>query len=141
MPEAIGQKLTSKRTVYIGGLSEDCHEALVRAAAVPFGPVKSVEIPRDFKSGTHRGFAFVEFEDPDDAVECIYNMNGSELLGRTLNVSLAQPHQHKLGSEKAIWTTDEWFKEQTKREDREAENASNAAAEAVALKENAPVPL
>ena len=96
-------------------------------------------MPRDFKDGTHRGFAFVEFEDPDDAAECIYNLNGAELLGRTLKVSLAQPNQHRLGSDKAVWTSDEWFKEQAKKEDEERAKESNAAAEEVALKESAPV--
>jgi len=110
MPDTVGV-LVSKRTVYIGGLVAECHESLVRAAALPFGPVKQVEIPRDYKTGEHRGFAFVEFDDPDDAAECIFNLNGAELLGRSLNVSLAQPNRHSLGSDKAVWSTDAWFKE------------------------------
>lgn len=135
-----GPVLTSRRAIYLGGLSEEIHEAILRATCVPFGPVKSVDIPRDYKKGTHRGFGFVEFEDPDDAAEAIFNLNGSDLYGRTLNVSVAQPHQVKLGSERAVWSTDEWFKEQTEKQNNGSSNvAENAAADAVALKENAPV--
>uniref|UniRef100_A0A7S2NYW4 RRM domain-containing protein n=1 Tax=Leptocylindrus danicus TaxID=163516 RepID=A0A7S2NYW4_9STRA len=141
--KAKGPVLTSRRTVYLGGLSEEVHEAILRATCVPFGPVKSVDIPRDYKKGTHRGFGFVEFDDPDDAAEAIFNLHGSELYGRTLNVSVAQPHQVKLGSERAVWSTDEWFKEQTEGQGSYGSSnnaaAENEAADAVALKENAPV--
>jgi len=68
----------------------------------------------DYVEGKHRGFAFVEFEDPDDAQEAIFNMDGGELLGRTLKVSMAQPNQiHKLSSDsnQAIWNSDEWFQQ------------------------------
>jgi len=34
-------------------------------------------------------------------------MDGAELMGRTLKVSLAQPNQLSLGSHKAVWSTDE----------------------------------
>jgi peptidyl-prolyl isomerase E (cyclophilin E) len=67
----------------------------------------------DYTKGVHRGFAFTEYEDADDADEAIFNLNGSELLGRTLKVSLAQPNQvNKLSSNhEAVWKSDEWFKE------------------------------
>ena len=67
----------------------------------------------DYAKGKHRGFAFVEYDDADDASEAIYNMDGADLLGYTLKVSLAQQNQlNKLsGSQKsgAIWNNDEWF--------------------------------
>ena len=69
----------------------------------------------DFQSGKHKGFAFVEFEDPEDAEEAIFNMDGAELLGRTLKVNVAQANQvTKLTqkSNEAIWTSDEWFQQQ-----------------------------
>ena len=68
----------------------------------------------DYAAGVHRGFAFVEFEDSDDAAESIFNMDGAELMGRTIRASLAQPNQvHKFSSAssstEAIWKSDEWF--------------------------------
>ena len=68
----------------------------------------------DYTVGKHRGFAFVEYEDAEDAEEAIFNLDGSELMGRTMRVSLAQPNQaNKLSKkEDAIWTSDEWFQQQ-----------------------------
>ncbi len=40
-----------------------------------------------YQTEKHRGFAFVEFELPEDAQAAIDNMNDSELFGRTLKVS------------------------------------------------------
>jgi RNA recognition motif-containing protein len=75
--------------------------------------------PMDYVSGTHRGFCFVEFAEADDADEAIFNMDGADLLGRTISVSVAQANQvHRLGSSggdgaatttEAVWKSDEWF--------------------------------
>lgn len=105
--------IQSRRTLYVGGIASEATEATIRATFVPFGPIKSIDIPRDYAKGTHRGFCFIEFEEPDDASEAIYNCDGAEILGRSLSVNLAQAHRHKLGSAKAVWSTDEWFREQS----------------------------
>ena len=75
----------------------------------------------DYVKGKHRGFAFIEFRDADDAEECIFNMDGADLAGRTIAVSIAQPNQvHKLSSSsggggaptsEAVWKSDEWFQQ------------------------------
>lgn len=104
--------LATKRIVYVGGLGEEIKEDLIRAAFIPFGNIKSVMMPMDYQAGTHKGFAFVDFEDADDASESIFNMDGGELMGRTLRVSLAQPNQinkFSSASSEAIWKSDEWF--------------------------------
>lgn len=104
--------LQSRRSLYVGGLTDSVKEAELRAAMIPFGPLKSIDMPMDFAKGTHKGFAFVEYQNADDANEAIYNMDGAELFGRVLNVNLAQNNQMTLGSNKAVWTTDEWFQKQ-----------------------------
>jgi len=75
----------------------------------------------DYQSGSHKGFSFVEYQDADDAAEALYNMDGAELMGRVLNVNLAQKNQIKLGNHKAVWLTDEWFKEQAQAGEVEVE--------------------
>ena len=67
----------------------------------------------DYTNGKHRGFAFTEYEDADDAEEAIFNLNGSEMLGRTLKVSLAQQNQvNKLSNaHEAVWKSDDWFQQ------------------------------
>jgi peptidyl-prolyl isomerase E (cyclophilin E) len=42
-------------------------------------------------AGKHRGYGFVEYVEPEDAIEAIENMNDSELFGRTLKVNVAKP--------------------------------------------------
>jgi peptidyl-prolyl isomerase E (cyclophilin E) len=67
----------------------------------------------DYAEGVHRGFGFVEYEDADDASEAVFNMEGADLMGRSIRVSLAQPNQlNKLStSQQAIWSSDEWFQQ------------------------------
>uniref|UniRef100_A0A7S3QJZ2 RRM domain-containing protein n=1 Tax=Chaetoceros debilis TaxID=122233 RepID=A0A7S3QJZ2_9STRA len=101
--------LQSRRSLYVGGLADEVKETNLRATLIPFGPLKSIDIPMDYASGKHKGFAFVEYIDGEDASEAIYNLDGSELYGRVLNVNLAQHNQNRLSSNKAVWSTDEFF--------------------------------
>ena len=43
-----------KRTVYVGGLAEECNEKLINDAFVPFGDLIEIQIPVDFESQKHR---------------------------------------------------------------------------------------
>ncbi len=36
--------LQSRRSLYVGGLGDEVNESILRAAMIPFGPLKSVEI-------------------------------------------------------------------------------------------------
>lgn len=50
-------------------------------------------------SEKHRGFAYVEFQDPDDAAAALENMHDSEMFGRVLKCNLAA----KTGKGGAVW--------------------------------------
>merc|ERR1712194_71948 len=104
--------LQSRRALYIGGLDPAVTETTLRAAFLPFGPIQHIDIPMDYAHGTHKGFAFLEFDESDDANEAIYNMDGAELFGKALTVNVAQADKMKLGSSKALWSTDEYHKKQ-----------------------------
>lgn len=58
----------------------------------------------------HRGFAFVQFEDKDDAAEAIDNMNNAELFGRVLKVNISKPDAMK-GGHRPVWESqaDKYF--------------------------------
>ena len=76
----------------------------------------------DYKKGTSKGFAFVEYEEADDATEAIFNRNGSHLLGRTLQVNMAQASQATKLSE-PVWQGDDWFQKQQQEEGKEGDTA------------------
>jgi peptidyl-prolyl isomerase E (cyclophilin E) len=98
----------ARRTLYVGGLDGAVTDHILRAAFVPFGELKDVSVPLDHAAGTNRGFGFVEFEDEGDAAEAVDNMDGAELFGRTLRVTLARPQQGT-GKGKAVWSAEEWY--------------------------------
>jgi len=98
-----------KKTVYVGGLAEEVDEKVVKAAFIPFGDLVDVQIPLDYETEKHRGFAFVEFELQEDAKAAIENMNDSELFGRTLRVNLAKPMRLRENSSRPVWADDEWL--------------------------------
>ncbi|KAB0796227.1 hypothetical protein PPYR_10288 [Photinus pyralis] len=101
----------NKRTIYVGGLAEEVDEKILNAAFIPFGDVVDIQIPLDYETEKHRGFAFIEFECAEDAAAAIDNMNDSELFGRTIRVNLAKPQRIKEGSTRPVWAEDTWLQQ------------------------------
>ncbi|KAI1210602.1 uncharacterized protein F4807DRAFT_53351 [Annulohypoxylon truncatum] len=106
-----------KATVYVGGLASVVTSVNIHDAFIPFGEIADISLPKsDAPNATepHRGFAYVEYEDAEDAKEAIDNMDQSELFGRVLKVSAAKPPKSAdegLGSKKAIWEQERWLAE------------------------------
>ena len=96
-------------TVYVAGLTNEVDQAILHGAFIPFGEIAEVSLPKpELRSSTdpHRGFGYVEFEDPSDAEAAIDNMDGAELYGRVLTVAVAKPQKkgsERLGAKTAIW--------------------------------------
>lgn len=62
----------------------------VRTAFSAYGSVRDVYLPLDFHTRKPRGFGFVEFYDSKDAERCLDEMDGKELDGKLLEVTLAK---------------------------------------------------
>ena len=92
---------TVKRTLYVGGLDELVTKDVFRAAFVPFGEIVDISLPFDMRTGKHRGFGFVEYEDPEDAQAAIENMDRAELYGRVLKVNISNKAIE--GGSGAVW--------------------------------------
>lgn len=75
------------------------------------GDIFEVQLPIDYETQKHRGFAFIEYENSDDAAAAIDNMNDSELFGRAIRVNLAKPVRLKETSSKPVWAEDQWLSE------------------------------
>ncbi|XP_073968505.1 peptidylprolyl isomerase cyclophilin-33 isoform X1 [Rhodnius prolixus] len=102
---------STKRTIYVGGLADEVDEEILRSAFLAFGEIIDIQIPLDYQTEKHRGFAFIEYEFAEDAAAAIDNMNDSELFGRTVRVNLAKPQKIKEGSTRAVWSEDTWLQQ------------------------------
>lgn len=100
----------SKRTLYVGGLAEEVDANLLRSAFSPFGDINDVNIPLDYSTQKHKGFAFIEFQLVEDAADAIDNMDNSEILGRTIRVNIAKPIKYKDTANQPIWASDDYLR-------------------------------
>ena len=78
----------SKKMIYVGGLADEVDSKVLNAAFIPFGDIVEVNLPIDYETEKHRGFAFIEFELAEDASAAIDNMNDGEMFGRQLRVKV-----------------------------------------------------
>jgi len=69
-------------TVHVGNVSSRVREKDLRRKFEKYGKIRRLELLRDF--------AFVDYDDPDDARDAIDNLDGYELEGRSLQVALAR---------------------------------------------------
>ncbi|TGZ73837.1 hypothetical protein CRM22_001286 [Opisthorchis felineus] len=67
-------------------------------------------MPMDYQTEKHRGFAFIEFEEMEDAMSAIDNMNESEIFGRTIRVNVARPVRIREGWSRPVWSDENWLK-------------------------------
>ena len=77
-----GKGSNPKTVLYVGGLEEEVTEDVLKAAFIPFGPLKECNVPLDNETGKHRGFGFVQYEEREDAADAVDNMHNAELYGR-----------------------------------------------------------
>jgi RNA recognition motif-containing protein len=81
--------------LYVGSLPYKTTEDELYQIFSQFGAVVSVKVVTDRVTGQSKGFGFVEMEKADEAQKAIESVNGSELGGRTLVVSVARPPQER----------------------------------------------
>lgn len=97
----------SKRTLYVGGLADDVNAGILKSAFSPFGDIIGINLPMDYTTQKHKGFAFIEFQLPEDAADAIDNMDNGEILGRTIRVNLAKPNRYRETANKPVWADNE----------------------------------
>ena len=81
----------ASQNLFVGSLAFATTDDGLRAHFEQVGPVVSARVIMDRESGRSRGFGFVEFENDDDNQKAVDQLNGKELDGRTINVSIARP--------------------------------------------------
>ncbi|KAG4996279.1 hypothetical protein JHK84_027327 [Glycine max] len=75
--------------LYIKNLDSDITEALLQEKFSSFGKIISLVISKD-DNGLSKGFAFVNYENPDDARKAMEAMNGLKFGSKNLYVARAQ---------------------------------------------------
>lgn len=83
--------------LYVGNLDFKATEDALRDAFGACGTVIEVTVVKDRDTGRPRGFAFVTMSSPEEAQKALATLNGKELAGRAVNVSLARPREPRSG--------------------------------------------
>jgi len=83
--------------VFVGNLDFNTTRDEVQSLFSQVGAVRDVFLPNDRETGRPRGFAFVEFENDEDAAKAIEKFNGYELGGRALRVNAAEDRPRRSG--------------------------------------------
>ena len=79
--------------LFVGNLPYDATEDEIRQHFSAVGNLSYVSIPLDRETGRKRGFAFVEFADPQQAQEAIRQFNNQPFKGRALAVNEARARE------------------------------------------------
>ncbi|CAI9276914.1 unnamed protein product [Lactuca saligna] len=80
----------SSAKLFIGGLAYATDEMGLKEAFQQYGEVIDVRVITDRDSGRSRGFGFVSYTSADAANSALQDMDGKELDGRRIRVSVAQ---------------------------------------------------
>ncbi len=76
--------------MYVSNLSFHTADDDLRKLFEQFGAVSSAKVITDRETGRSRGFGFVEMGTDDEAKEAIKGLNGKDIEGRSLSVSVAK---------------------------------------------------
>lgn len=79
------------KKIYVGNLSFNMDDQSLADLFAQFGQVESAKIIIDRETNRSKGFAFVEMSTDAEAQTAIEKLNGTEQLGRAMNVSEAKP--------------------------------------------------
>merc|ERR1712168_293262 len=83
------------KCIGVFGLSLYTSERELESEFKKFGPLEKVQVVLDGHTGRSRGFAFIYYENQDDANEARNAMNGADLDGRKIRVDFSitkRPH-------------------------------------------------
>lgn len=81
--------------LYVGNLDFKVTENDLHTAFGACGAVVEVTLVKDRDTGRPRGFGFVTMSSPEEAQKAIDTLNGKDLGGRALNVSIARPREER----------------------------------------------
>ncbi|KAI8981054.1 hypothetical protein BDB01DRAFT_724200, partial [Pilobolus umbonatus] len=72
--------------VFIGNLDYDLTEGDIVCIFSQYGEIIHVELIKDRKTGKSKGFAFLQYEDQRSTILAVDNLNGANVINRTIRV-------------------------------------------------------
>ena len=81
--------------LYVGNLSYDTKEDVLRDLFNTTGKVVSIDMIKDRNTGQMKGFAFVTMTTQEEAENAIKSLNGKVLDDREIKVNIARPRQDR----------------------------------------------
>jgi RNA recognition motif-containing protein len=81
--------------MYVSNLSFHTGDDDLRKLFEQFGQVSSAKVINDRETGRSRGFGFVEMDQESEANEAMKALNGKEVEGRQMSVSVAREKESR----------------------------------------------
>lgn len=81
--------------LFVGNLPYGVTDQDLNDAFAKYAAVTSAKVITDRFSGRSKGFGFVELEDDEAAQKAVKELNGSDLSGRNIVVSVARPREDR----------------------------------------------
>jgi nucleolin len=78
-------------TLFVGNISFDADDSMVRELFEQYGTIVRVALPTDRETGAMKGYGYVGFASTDEAVEAKNNLTGADLAGRRIRLDFATP--------------------------------------------------
>jgi len=72
--------------VFVGNLDYDLTEGDIICILSQYGEIIHIELIKDKKTGKSKGFAFIQYEDQRSTILAVDNLNGANVLNRTIRV-------------------------------------------------------
>ncbi|MCR1792274.1 RNA recognition motif domain-containing protein [Leptospira sp. WS58.C1] len=76
--------------LFVGGLSWSTTDQTLRQVFEVHGAIQEANVVVDRETGKSRGFGFVTFSDQDSAQTAVAELNGKDIDGRNIVVSVAE---------------------------------------------------
>jgi RNA recognition motif-containing protein len=83
------------QNLFIGSLAYATTDDSLKAFFEPIGEVASARVITERDSGRSKGFGFVEFTDEANNDKAVKELDGKDLDGRAISVSLARPKEDR----------------------------------------------
>jgi RNA recognition motif-containing protein len=81
--------------IYVGNLSFDTTEDILKSLFSKFGHVENVKLIKDRFSGRPKGYGFIEMPDNSEADQAVKALNGNNINGNIIKIKQADSVRKK----------------------------------------------